>query len=359
MLVKGAPDDYTMSFGDHLEELRRRIVYALIGLVVAAVVMLIFGTDIVAWLLEPLNRVQRQEGLVPQAVGLAVTTAFAVYLKVSLVSGLVVSSPWIAVQLWIFVAEGLYASERKVVAVLAPFSTVMMALGVMFSYYIMLPVCLTFLISFSTQYPQPGGREGSVSDQLSNAVRYFTSGEPSRNVPEPGELKGDEPGNGEAVGVDSPFKVPVLDRDPLEPEPGQMWVNRATGDFRVVFNGRVHTLSLAATTLMTPMIEIGSYINFVLLTTLGVCIGFQIPVVLLIACGSGVVNPSLFKRYRAHIVLGMFVIAAVLTPQDPISMCVLAVPLWVLFEFGLIIGRIAHRRRRSSAAAEPAEPDGP
>jgi len=92
--------------------------------------------------------------------------------------------------------------------------------------------------------------------------------------------------------------------------------------------------------------RLNPYISFVLFMALGVCVGFQIPVAMFIASSVGILNPAWLKRYRAHAVIFMFLVSAVLTPQDPISMCVLALPLWLLFEFGLIIGRIAYRKAR-------------
>ncbi|MCA9042376.1 MAG: twin-arginine translocase subunit TatC [Planctomycetaceae bacterium] len=75
--------------------------------------------------------------------------AFLVYLKVSVVAGIVLSSPWILYQLWLFVAAGLYPSERKYVYYYLPFSVGLFLIGVVFCFYVVLPFVLTFLLSFN------------------------------------------------------------------------------------------------------------------------------------------------------------------------------------------------------------------
>ncbi|QDU81778.1 Sec-independent protein translocase protein TatCy [Polystyrenella longa] len=75
--------------------------------------------------------------------------AFLIYLKVSIVAGLVLSSPWLIYQLWLFVAAGLYPSERRYVYYYLPFSIGLFLTGVMFCFYLVLPFVLSFLLSFN------------------------------------------------------------------------------------------------------------------------------------------------------------------------------------------------------------------
>ncbi len=92
-------------------------------------------------------------GLISQSqkpVTLKVEEGFMTYLKLSGVAGLLLSSPWIFYQIWMFVAAGLYAHERKYVYVYGGLSLVLFLLGVVFCYFLVFPFVLRFLISFNT-----------------------------------------------------------------------------------------------------------------------------------------------------------------------------------------------------------------
>jgi len=317
-----------MSFGDHLEELRRCIFRALIGVVVAAVITFYFGHEIVLYLQHPLHHVQRNAGLPAMTIGLSVTTGFAIYMKVSLISAAILASPWLVYQAWKFVAAGLYAQERRAAILVMPFSALMTGLGVSFAYYVMLPISLAFLINFATSYPEPGSPEPNFMDNLTSVVAKYAGRE--TDTPKP-EIQIDP-----AADTDV-FKLPVLATDPAAPTEGQLWINGETGEMKIYFSGKTRTLALAASSLMSPFIEIGQYMGFVMFLTLGVAVAFQLPLLMLIAGWSGFVRPSMITPYRRHCMFVCFVAGAILTPADPISMVVLAVPLILLFEFGLIL----------------------
>src|SRR5512141_352616 len=96
------PDQFSMSFGEHLEELRRRLIHALIGVVIALLITMAYGRDIVTWLYQPLAEVQRQAGLPTQTYTRSAMSGFMVYMKVSFVAGLILAAPWIIYQFWKF-----------------------------------------------------------------------------------------------------------------------------------------------------------------------------------------------------------------------------------------------------------------
>ena len=338
-----APDQVRMSFGDHLEDLRYRVVMALVGIAVAAVGALFFGREIVGWLVRPLATVLASAGLPPQTYSFSPMGGFTVYLKVSIVAGLVVASPWVIYQLWRFVSAGLYRHERRAVYVVAPFSATMSLLGVAFMYYIMLPISLAFLIFFATAYPAPAldavDREGLIARLTGLAARMGG---------------GDGGGAGEAVGqdeaaiVDEPAepaaRILILDTDPPNPQPGQMWMKLPERELRVFHAGRIHRYApLAGQSMLTPMMEIHEYIGFVVMLTLGIIIAFQLPVVMFVLGATGIVDPAYLSRYRKYCVFGCFAVAAVFTPAEPISMIVLAAPMWLLFELGLWLMRRVYR----------------
>ncbi len=338
-----ADDQSRMSFGDHLEDLRYRVVMALVGVAVAAVGALFFGREIVAWLVRPLAIVLASADLPPQTHFLGPMGGFTVFLKVSIVAGLIVASPWVVYQLWKFVSAGLYRHERRAVYVVAPFSATMSLLGVAFMYYLMLPISLAFLIFFASNYPeldvQPAERDGIVARLTGLAARMGGGGASDRPVaPDPTPVEADP-------AAPTLSHVPILDTDPPAPEPGQIWMKMPERELRVFLQGQVlrYVAQPASQSMLTPIMEIHEYIGFVVMLTLGIVIAFQLPVVMLVLGSTGVVDPAALARYRKHCIFGCFALAAVFTPAEPISMIMLAAPMWLLFEFGLwLMRRVYH-----------------
>ncbi len=136
----------------------------------------------------------------------------------------------------------------------------------------------------------------------------------------------------------------MIDRDPAQPFDGQIWINQHVGELRIFYNGKTRTLPLAANSMMSPMIEIGWYVGFVSMLILGIVVGFQLPLVMLVLGFARLVDPDWLRPYRRYAFLGSLVIGALLTPADPISMIVLALPLYLLFEFGLILMSFSYKR---------------
>ena len=340
----------TMSFGDHLEDLRRRLFLALLGPLVTSALGLIYGRQIVGWLVKPLAQVLQYFGLPPQTYNLAVTTGFAVYMKVGLIVGLIVSSPWICYQLWKFIESGLYDHERKAALWVAPFSAVMSMLGVVFMYYVLLPITLAFLIFFTTGFPPPDNSgppdRGLIGWVLSAyGPPEIPGGETDVDQPPPADGAGDNNTSASTV-------FPILTEDPAEPMQGQAWIKQPEGQFRVHVNGRTQTyIPLVGQSMLAPMIEIGQYISFVSMLMLGVVISFQLPVVMLILGWSGLIDPSWLSKYRRYCIFVCFALGALLTPADPISMVAMAMPLWGLYELGLLLMRFSYRRAKEPADA--------
>ena len=144
------PDETQMPFGDHLEELRTRVVWALLGPVPIAVAAFIFGDQILEFLIQPAEEQLRAAGQASRLLATGPAEVFIAYLKLSFVVAALAASPWILYQLWLFVAPGLYRSERKFVYLLIPSSAFLTVVGAVFLYTIMLPVMLGFLIRFSS-----------------------------------------------------------------------------------------------------------------------------------------------------------------------------------------------------------------
>ena len=319
--------DVRMSFGEHLEELRACLIRALIGVGVSAVVTFMFGFRLIEWLARPLLQAQSALGYPAQTIETDPTVGFTtVYLPVCLISAVILASPWVIYQIWVFVVSGLYEHERRTVYLLAPFSTVMAILGVAFTYWVLLPVSLLFFLNFATLYPEIKPQEpGVLMRQLLRAYGATAQTAPSTE------------------GQEVPVLVPQVDQDPAEPVDGMLWIHRGEGSLKAVIGGQVRVLALASKRLITPLPRLGQYVRFAAFMMLGVVIAFQIPVVMLIMGWTGLFDPNQIARLRKYALFGCAVAGAVLTPTDVFSMIVLAVPLYALFEMGLLLMRFADK----------------
>jgi len=130
-----------MPFLDHLEELRRRLIYSVLSIAVLAGVSFAFRNELFQLITLPLGEIKLHFT--------DVTGSFYAYLKVSLIAGIVAASPFILYQLWAFISPGLYRREKAAVLPLVFVSTVLFLVGGFFCYQIVLPLALGFLISFS------------------------------------------------------------------------------------------------------------------------------------------------------------------------------------------------------------------
>ncbi|HET9189685.1 MAG: twin-arginine translocase subunit TatC [Deltaproteobacteria bacterium] len=101
------------------------------------------------------------------------------------------------------------------------------------------------------------------------------------------------------------------------------------------------------------MTDIGKYLDFVLTMFLAFGVCFEVPVVVFLLALLGVVNAEQLTRQRPYVVLGVFVIAAVLAPPDALSMLMLAIPMCLLYELGVVAVRLFVRRAQTGAQASP------
>lgn len=223
---------------EHLEELRQRLIYSVIGVAVATMVSFIFTQPLLRLLQEP-------AGNTP-FITYEVTEQFSTYFKVAFYSGFALALPVVLYQVIRFLLPGLTQNERRYIRYLLPGSVLCFALGVVFGYYIALPPALRFLIQF-------------------------------------------------------------LPSD-----------------------------------IATAQIRLANYISFV--TTMLFAIGavFETPIVIFFLAKLRIVNHNMLKKNRKYAVLGVFVVAAVVTPTpDPVTQTLVAVPLLALYEAGIWLAKIA------------------
>ena len=331
--------DHTMPLGDHLEELRSRIVKMLIGVVIGLVVTVIFSFQIIGWLAQPLLHAQDIAGVPSPPIDTGPTAGFtSVYMPVVLIAAIIVSAPWIIWQAWQFIVVGLYEHEKKAVHILAPFSTVMTFLGVAFTYYILLPISLLFFLNFVNFYPEVDlSKEPPLVTQWV-AKAYVTDATPQR--PDDFEY------------AKEPQQIPIFKARPENPAEGTWWINDRLGRVEMYFDGKISVISQRSTKLITPMPTMSEFVRFASFMMLGIVAAFQLPVIMLVLGWTQIFDPRGISSLRKYAIFGACAIGAVLTPADPISMLVLAIPLYLLFEFGLLLMNITFKKRENEMPAD-------
>ncbi len=307
-----------MSLGDHLEELRMRLLRALLGLGVGLTIGLILGRPIVSFMEGPYNDATAKflfstelnfqsdldNGTISQAmrqifddngvllpsnvmVGrkgylfsskrwlitadenrycikkkkgklniyeltplmvIAVAAGFVSYVKIALITGVVLSSPWVFYQLWMFIAAGLYPHEKRYVHLAAPFSAALFITGALFFLLVVAPLTLKFLVAFN--------------ERMLDVRSQFT------------------------------FQ---------------------------------------------------HYISFVSQLMLVFGLAFQTPTAIFFLNKTGLVSLQALKKSRKFVLLAVFIVAAMATPPDVISQITLAIPLYLLFELGILLSYLSGR----------------
>ena len=242
----------SMSLGDHLEELRARLILALTGVVLALIISLAVGGWFVKLLMLPYEFAADRAGIEPNMQAFKTMEKFMIYLKASMILAVILASPWIIYQIWLFVSAGLYKQEKRFVYIVTPLSAGLFIIGVVFFLFVVAPLVLAFAIT---------------------------------------------------------FQLPGLDYIEYKP-------------------------------------QISDYINVVLTLTLVFGIAFQSPIAIVFAERMGLVSIETLVQNRKFVLLGVFVISAVVTPPDVISQILLAVPLYALFESSILFCRIWKKKRQ-------------
>lgn len=319
-----AHQEFSMSFGEHLEDLRRRLIFCLVGLVPILALCLAVGQTLLRLVIAPLETALLRANQSPTLQALSPIETFGAYLKVSTIGALILAVPWCLWQLWLFVRPGLYPNEQRFARFLVPLSSLLSVLGVAFLYYVLLPGMLYFLILFGAGVAQHDPKPLVLP--------------PSVTLP----------------------AVPVLEADPSEPAPGSMWVLAPRHQLRIqLADGETVSTNLTSAGLITQQYRVSEYVNLVFLLALVLALAFQTPVVIMLLSWSGLVDHRFLASKRRHVVLLTVVVAAVITPTgDPVSLALLSIPLYVLFEFGLLLARAVPPRRVARGLLRTTSTDG-
>ncbi len=136
-----------MSFLEHLDELRKRIVRSCLAIAFGVLATFYWIQPIFTFILAPTRKA------LPPGVKLIYTEpgeAFSLYITVALIAGVVVAAPFIMYQVWMFIAPGLYSNEKRLAIPFVLFTTVGFVLGAAFNHYIAFPFMMAFFASFNT-----------------------------------------------------------------------------------------------------------------------------------------------------------------------------------------------------------------
>lgn len=301
-----------MTLGDHLDELRRRMLWAIALPLPVAVMAFAWAEPIRTFLCRPAVYALEAHNLPTQLQVLSPIETLGTDLKIALVTALVLGAPWILLQVWKFVEPGLYAHERRFVRLLLPMSAALTVAGLALLHFLLMPMMLEVLVSFGSEPPQR--LEAAPTAQVAASV-----GGPT---------------------------LPTLMEPPAHPAPGQAWL---TPDHRLAVavpdgEGMVQVLSvpLVQGSRLAQQFRLSEYLDFTLDFALGTAIAFQTPLIVLLLGWLGVLTPQALGQFRRYAIFLSVLVSAIVTPSgDPFSLALLAVPIYGLYELGILLLRAA------------------
>lgn len=332
-------DPTRMTIGEHLEELRWRIVRSLVAIVVACLVCIWPAKYLLSFIARPVVLALRRHGQPDNLLLTSPVELILIYIKVVVIAGVLVASPFVLYQLWAFVAAGLLPGERRWVTRLAPWSAGLFVTGVAFMYTFVLLISLNFLVGFSDWVPLPSTGPNALERALLGAPAIV----PPTSQPD----------------LSSMPPVPIVTADPADAPAGRIWFNVTDGKFKLRAGDAVYALQALRDDhrpIATTHFKVGDYLSFVLVMTIAFGLAFQVPLVVLFLARSGIVPIDTFVRYRKVVILMIVIIAGILAPPDLMSHLLLSGPMWLLFELGLLLARRSATMRAAAAATAAPDP---
>ena len=243
------------TFLSHLIELRNRLLWSLIAVGIVFVCLVPWAKDIYHVISQPMLAQLPKGG---RMIATEITSPFFIPFKVTFLTAVLITLPFLLYQAWAFVAPGLYAHEKRLVAPLIFSSTLLFAAGMAFAYFFVFPTVFHVMLAFTPE--------------------------------------------------------------------GVEW-----------------------------MPDIGTYLSFVMNMFIAFGVTFQVPVVVIILVRMGVVTVAKLKEIRPYVIVGAFVVAAVVTPPDVTSQVLLAFPICLLYEIGIVVASITGKRREEAESSSEAQ----
>jgi len=164
------------SFVEHFTELRSRLIKSLVYLFILFVISYTFAESIYNFLVEPYADAVKDDGTNRRLIFTALHETFVTYLKVAFFTAFFVGSPMILIQIWKFIAPGLYRNEKKALLPYLIATPVLFLLGGMLVYYLVMPLAIKFFLSFETSAQinsLPIQLEAKVNEYLSLIMRLI------------------------------------------------------------------------------------------------------------------------------------------------------------------------------------------
>jgi sec-independent protein translocase protein TatC len=146
---------------EHVEALRKHLLRMLLGLIAGIAISFVFTPQLVDYLSLPVGGIAALKAI-------DITESIGVFMRVALFAGIALASPYLAFELWLFVAPGLKPGARKLGLIGIPLSTILLITGMLFAYYFLLPSALPFLLNFMgiQTIPRPSSYINFVSGLL-------------------------------------------------------------------------------------------------------------------------------------------------------------------------------------------------
>jgi sec-independent protein translocase protein TatC len=332
-----------MSFGEHLDELRRRIMLSLYGGVLGIGLCIYFRNEIFAFVARPYRIAARLNHMTDVFNTLKPQEGFMTYITLSVQAGLILTSPWIIYQIWQFVAAGLYPRERKIIYRYVAPSTLLFLLGVTFFYYIVLPMTLSFFISFTAGTAGPPPSLTPFEKAINGVNELPEPSSPAATSTAPGTQP-------------MAIRMPELETDPDPPPAGHavLYYHKLEARIKVRTATGIESLMTAHEgTLFTHVWRASDYISFVAFTALIFGLGFELPLVIVILAQTEIVPLATFRSGRKYAYFGILIAAVLAAPSgDPLTLLLMFLPLVGLYEVGILVAAVVVRGKRDGSEPE-------
>ncbi len=273
-------EDSSAPLIEHLAELRTRLIRSVIAFIIGMVICFAFGRHILDFLLVPIEEVLAERGQDCDLIFISPQEGFFVAIKVSLLGGFILAFPYIANQMWRFVAPGLYKNEKNAFLPFLISSPALFLLGASFAHLVVVRLAMAFFLGFA-----------DLPSYLAALV-----------------------GNGDVPAAGTAVKDSGID---------------------IVFNGKVNeTLD----------------ITLKMIVAFGLC--FQLPVLLTLMGKAGLVNAEGLGNVRKYAVVGILLLAALVTPPDVITQLILFVVVYGLYEISIFLVSRVDKKREAKLREE-------
>jgi sec-independent protein translocase protein TatC len=393
-----------MSLAEHLGELRTRLLRVVIAVLVLGAVGLVFARPIFGFLMKPVL-----DALPPAERSLIYTSGIEelnVLMKVGLYAGIFLATPVLLSQIWGFVAPGLYPRERKYAFPFVLLGSIAFLLGATFCYLVVLPTMFQFLLSSGDTGPIKQRVEHARSVEA-EALRFARSGDfdraanladgevqrltslgdgrvssPDRFADGVVELQARLDAQGRLVDATrdglglgaapalrqslekrleavEAFQSGALSKSSEALEQSASLLAGAAGSqgsqvarmWKMQKTLAAGQGSLSQEAWTRPLLTMSEQLSLVLMLLLALGVVFELPLVMALLAALGLVKARFLMKYQRHAIVVCLILAAVITPTgDPINMSILAGPMLLCYEVGVVAAWLIERRRARGAS---------